>query len=172
MIDLLTLCRTYGMLPRREVIRYIRSVVLADGLVSRLAPGLDYGPELQHLCEDYLANELRQKTLSTGTALTMLADMTGWLQTGPDTLLRALDQLEKRELPIRVEPLDNSVRRRPAYGRAAWILLIWAATLAWGVWRWSDLVRDIGAPPSLITISFFIICSVLLILFTRSLHQS
>ncbi|MFZ0429757.1 MAG: AarF/UbiB family protein, partial [Acidobacteriota bacterium] len=41
MIDLLTLCRSFGVLPRREMIKYIRSLFLADGLVSRLAPGLD-----------------------------------------------------------------------------------------------------------------------------------
>ncbi len=159
MIDLLTMCRSFGVLPRREMIKYIRSLFLADGLVSRLAPGLDYGPHLRELCEEYVMEEARRKTFSNRAGLPLLADLAGWLQTGPGGLLRALDLLERRELPLRVKIADfQGKRRTPSvfWGLIGWLavivtllahwdtasgnpvsaagMLIWTLTAAWTSW--------------------------------------
>jgi len=74
MMDLLQLARRHGVLVDREMIKYIRSTVLADGLVSRLAPGFDLAAVLRRVVEDYLATEAHQKIFSRGGALALLAD--------------------------------------------------------------------------------------------------
>ena len=52
------------MLVDREMIKYIRSTILADGLVGRLAPGVDLAALLRRTVEDYLASEARDKIFS------------------------------------------------------------------------------------------------------------
>src|SRR5207247_8695033 len=74
MMDLLSVARQYGVLVDREMIKYIRSTILADGLVSRLAPGIDLALVLREVVEGYLANEARDKLFSKGGALSLLAD--------------------------------------------------------------------------------------------------
>ena len=64
MMDLLTVCRNYGVLVDREMIKYIRSTVLVDGVVARLAPQLDLAQALRVVVEDYLFEQSRKKLLS------------------------------------------------------------------------------------------------------------
>ena len=52
MMDLLKVCQNYGVLVDREMIKYIRSTILADGLVARLAPGVDLAGVLRRVVED------------------------------------------------------------------------------------------------------------------------
>ncbi len=128
MIDLLSMCRNFGVLPRREMIKYIRSLFLADGLVSRLAPGLDYGPHLQQLCEEYVMEEAQRRALSNRAVLPLMADLAGWMHTGPGSLLRALDLLERRELPVRVNVTGTAAGE--AVGRQAfWVGMAWLVSL-------------------------------------------
>src|SRR3990172_1227 len=93
MLDLLTLCRTYGLLVDREMIKYIRSLMMEDGLVARLAPGLDLAPQIRRVCEDYLSQEAQSKIFSRGAALAFLADLSGWLLAGPGRMLHAMGWL-------------------------------------------------------------------------------
>jgi len=129
MIDLLSLCRGYGVLVDREMIKYIRSLFLVDGLVSRLAPGLDLAPQLRRLCEEYLAREAQDKILSQGTALTLLADLSGWLQAGPGRMLRALELAERRQVRMQTRP--DQARQRPGDDRARplFAAVVWLVTL-------------------------------------------
>jgi ubiquinone biosynthesis protein len=101
MMDLLSICQNYGVLVDREMIKYIRSTILADGLVSRLAPDVDLALILRNVVEDYLAEEAKQKIFSRGGALSILADVTVWLQTGPAGMLHAISLLDRRQLRIR-----------------------------------------------------------------------
>lgn len=132
MIDLLNLCRGYGVLVDREMIKYIRSLFLADGLVSRLAPGLDLAPQLRRLCEEYLAREAQDKILSHGTALTLLADLSGWLQAGPGRMLRALELAERRQVRVQTRPdqarqRPGDDRTRPLFAAVVWLVLLLVA---------------------------------------------
>ena len=140
MIDLLTMCRSFGVLPRREMIKYIRSLFLADGLVSRLAPGLDYGPHLRQLCEDYVMREAQRKMFSNRAALPVLADAVGWLQSGPGGLLRALDLLERRELPLRVKLADSGAGSRPG-SAVFWVLVAWLAVVVTLLSHWETMAK-------------------------------
>lgn len=47
MVEMLGLSREHAMLPEREVVKYIRSVMTLDGVVHRFAPDLDLGHEIE-----------------------------------------------------------------------------------------------------------------------------
>jgi ubiquinone biosynthesis protein len=137
MIDLLTLCRYYGVLVDREMIKYIRSLFLVDGLVSRIAPGLDLAPQIRKLCEDFIAREARSKILSQGAGLTFLADLTGWLLAGPARMLYALELMERRQLRLqtrsgRLPSQLESLRIRTLCVTAVWALVAVVAILGRG----------------------------------------
>ena len=91
MMDLLTAARNYGALVDGEMVKYIRSTVLVDGVVSRLAPGLDLAQSLRNVVEEYLFEQSRQKVLSTGGLISLLTDMAVWMKTGPSSMVRALE---------------------------------------------------------------------------------
>ncbi len=47
MVEMLALSRKTAMLPEREVVKYIRSVMTLDGVIHRFAPVLDLGQEIE-----------------------------------------------------------------------------------------------------------------------------
>jgi ubiquinone biosynthesis protein len=126
MMDLLAVAREYGVLVDREMIKYIRSTILADGLVSRLAPGFDLALVLRQVVEAYLAAEARDKIFSRGGALAMLADLTIWMQAGPSGVLHSLNLLDRGQFRIRAgvtsQPDKNGALRMRAISAA----IIWA----------------------------------------------
>ena len=157
LMDHLSMCRQYGILPSRDMIRYIRAIMLADGLVSRLSPGLDYGKQLRKLCEDYLASELRRRTLSSQAALTAIADFTGWLQKGPAGLVRAVERLERRQSPFKLNLETGS--RQPGVSQTQRTLGSWAwlLTVLWLAFNLqSATADDFLSPPVLVAVSFVI----------------
>jgi ubiquinone biosynthesis protein len=129
MMDLLAVARQYGVLVDREMIKYIRSTILADGLVARLAPGFDLASVLRQVVEEYLATEARNKIFSRGGALAMLADLTVWMQSGPGGILHALNLLDRGQFRIRagvtIAPdKDNALRFRAVSAAIIWALAI------------------------------------------------
>lgn len=125
MMDLLTVCQNYGVLVDREMIKYIRSTVLADGLVNRLARGVDLAKLLRDVTEEYLAREARQKVLSSGGALALLTDLSLWLEAGPAPLLNALGQFERRQLRIRADFKAHPDKNAGVRVRALTVAAIW-----------------------------------------------
>ena len=49
MLDMLTASRQAGIRPERDVIKYIRSAIAADGLITRFAPGFNVGRYLEEV---------------------------------------------------------------------------------------------------------------------------
>jgi predicted unusual protein kinase regulating ubiquinone biosynthesis (AarF/ABC1/UbiB family) len=143
MMDLLQVARQYGVLVDREMIKYIRSTILADGLVARLAPGIDLASVLRRVVEEYLANEAREKVFSRGGALSLLADITIWMQSGPSGLLHALNLFDRRQFKIRANvttsPDKDDILRIRLIGAA----IIWALAsltlVIWGPAFWTPL---------------------------------
>src|SRR2546429_4982993 len=80
MMDLLQVARQYGVLVDREMIKYIRSTILADGLISRLAPGFDLALVLRRVGVGYLLVAARGKDFFRGGALSLLVDPTIFMQ--------------------------------------------------------------------------------------------
>jgi len=136
MVDLLVLLRNYGLLVDREMIKYIRSLFLVDGLVSLLAPGLDLAPQIRKVCEDFFAEEARSKLLSRGAALSFLADFAGWLAADPGQLLRTLEVIERNQESLKFSTDSGSgpgkeLRVRTLAVGAIWLCLAIAALAAW-----------------------------------------
>jgi ubiquinone biosynthesis protein len=137
MVDLLSLCRNYGLLVDREMIKYIRSLFLVDGLISLIAPGLDLTPQIREVCDAYLAREAQQKILSRHAAMRYLADLTGWLAANPGQMLRAMELIERNQARSRpprggeAEP-SEALRIRATAVSAVWCSLSLAAFLGRG----------------------------------------
>jgi ubiquinone biosynthesis protein len=125
MIDLLSLCRNYGVLVDREIIKYIRSLFLVDGLVSRIAPGLDLAPQIRKVCEDFMAREAQRKMLSRAALLTMLADLSGWLMAGPARMLHALEILERRQVRIQTRSARRREGQQGLRSRTVFVMGVW-----------------------------------------------
>ncbi len=125
MIDLLTLTRYYGVLVDREIIKYIRSLFLADGLVSRLAPGLDLAPRIRKVCEDFLAREAERNLFSGGAALTALADLAGWITAGPGRMIQAIELIERRQLRLQTRSGKEENRHEGLRARALAVAAVW-----------------------------------------------
>jgi len=125
MFDLLALCRSYGLLVDREMIKYIRSLILADGLVSRLAPRLDLAPQIRRVCEDFYAQEAQGRIFSRGAALAFLADLSGWLLAGPGPMLHTMERLERRQLRLRTRSARKSEPRDVLRTRAIALAAVW-----------------------------------------------
>jgi predicted unusual protein kinase regulating ubiquinone biosynthesis (AarF/ABC1/UbiB family) len=129
MMDLLTAARNHGALVDGEMVKYIRSTVLVDGVVSRLAPGLDLAHALRNVVEEYLFEQSRRKVLSPGGLITMLADMVIWMKTGPSSMVRAVELFERRQTNLKsfarpeADP-DRPLRTRIFAGAAVWALTV------------------------------------------------
>ena len=155
MFDLLALCRPYGLLVDREMIKYIRSLILADGLVSRLAPGLDLAPQIRRVCEDFYGQQARSRIFSRGAALSLLADLSGWLLAGPGRLLQTMERFERRQVRLRTRSAPSSdreegLRTRAMVGGAVWVAL--AIVLFAG---WETLPAGVVSPAGVLLVSFW-----------------
>jgi len=60
MLDMLRLSRESGVWPERDVIKYIRSAIAIDGLITRFAPRFDLGQHLRDTCDRYLKWHMRR----------------------------------------------------------------------------------------------------------------
>lgn len=90
MVDMLRLSRASGVWPERDVIKYIRSSIAIDGLITRFAPGFDVGKHLEVVCNSYLRWEVRKSLIAYNT-------LVGWVSSSEhivrDGALRAASYL-------------------------------------------------------------------------------
>jgi ubiquinone biosynthesis protein len=117
MLDFLTLSRKAGIGPERDVIKYIRSAIAADGLITRFAPGFSVGRHLEEVCEQWVAREARRVTFSYGTLTALAASGGHLLEDGPARAASALRRLADGESLGRVDITtigrhDGRLRRR------------------------------------------------------------
>lgn len=64
MLDMLRLSRKTGIWPERDVIKYIRSAIAIDGLITRFAPTFDLARYLESACEGHLKWQIRRNLLT------------------------------------------------------------------------------------------------------------
>ena len=92
MLDMLRLSRATSIWPERDVIKYIRSSIAIDGLITRLAPGFNVGRHLEVVCNGYLKWQLRKSLFAYST-------LVGWAASGEhivrDGALRAASALHR-----------------------------------------------------------------------------
>jgi ubiquinone biosynthesis protein len=108
MLDMLTLSRKTGIWPERDVIKYIRSAIAADGLITRFAPGFNVGRYLEEVCQRWVAWETRRNTLRY-ESLTALAASSGRLaQDGASRAFAALGRLTAGDTLGRVDIVTHA----------------------------------------------------------------
>ena len=118
MLDMLRLSHSTNIWPERDVIKYIRSSIAIDGLITRFAPGFDVGRHLEAVCDSYLKWHVRKSLLTYKTLI-------GWASSGEhlmrDGAFRAagfLRRIASGEMPIRGDadrmrsPVDDVLRSR------------------------------------------------------------
>lgn len=69
MLDMLRLSRRTGVWPERDVVKYIRSAIAIDGLITRFAPSFDLGQHLQAVCDRHLRWSARRELFTYDSIL-------------------------------------------------------------------------------------------------------
>ncbi len=94
MVDLLALARRNDLLPERDIVRYMRSTIAIDGLVTRFHPDFHVGSYLARRCEEYLTQRRRRERLAPDRWLDWAASQGRLWREGPELLSRWLEQPE------------------------------------------------------------------------------
>lgn len=103
MLDMLTLSRKTGLWPERDVIKYIRSAIAADGLITRFAPGFNVGRYLEHVCQRWVAWETRRSALRYESLTAMAASSGRLAEDGAARAFAVLGRLTGGEPLARVD---------------------------------------------------------------------
>jgi predicted unusual protein kinase regulating ubiquinone biosynthesis (AarF/ABC1/UbiB family) len=111
MLDLLKLSRQTGIWPERDVIKYIRSAIAIDGLITRFAPTFDVGQYLEIICARYLTWYGRQELFAFDTLVDWSSANAHLLHDGALRAVTWLDRLASPELQARAERSRASVQR-------------------------------------------------------------
>jgi predicted unusual protein kinase regulating ubiquinone biosynthesis (AarF/ABC1/UbiB family) len=99
MLDLLKLSRQTGIWPERDVIKYIRSAIAIDGLITRFAPTFDVGQYLEMICARYLTWHGRQERFAFDALVDWSSANAHLLHDGALRALACLDRVTSSELP-------------------------------------------------------------------------
>ena len=115
MLDMLTLSRKTGIWPERDVIKYIRSAIAADGLITRFAPGFNVGRHLEEVCQRWVTWESRRQALSYETLGGWVGATSHLIQDGAVRATSVLRRIADGELAAHVDLTtspDRDVRLR------------------------------------------------------------
>lgn len=117
MLDMLTLSRKTGIWPERDVIKYIRSAIATDGLITRFAPGFNVGRYLEEVCQRWVAWEARRATLRYDTFTSLAASSARLAEDGATRAGSVLRRLVEGDSLARVDITtssrgDDRLRRR------------------------------------------------------------
>ena len=132
MLDMLVLCRQARLSPERDVVKYIRSAVAADGLITRLAPSFDVGRYLEEECQRLVASEVRRESLSGDAIGTLLSSTVHLVDRGAARATTILQRLADGELTAHVDvttPADIDVRYRRRTLRLAGVVVALTALI-------------------------------------------
>ncbi len=111
MLELLRLSRECQLLPHEEAVRYMRSVITADGLISRFAPEYDVAAGLERLSKKHLQRGILGDALSTDRMIETWIAGSRMLRDGALRLDTLLDRLESE---AKVRPMDAATDLSPA----------------------------------------------------------
>jgi ubiquinone biosynthesis protein len=118
MVDMLRLSRATSIWPERDVIKYIRSAIAIDGLITRFAPGFDVGRHLEKTCHSYLKWQVRKRMFTYNTLLGWASSSERVLRDGPFRVTSFLQRIVTDDLPVHAEigetggGANNTLRRR------------------------------------------------------------
>src|SRR5215510_12595100 len=98
MLDLLKLSRQTGVWPERDVIKYIRSAIAIDGLITRFEPTFDVGQYLETVCNSYLKWHGRQEFFAFDTLVDWSSANAHLFRDGTLRAAALLDQVATSEM--------------------------------------------------------------------------
>jgi len=101
MLDMLRLSRATGIWPERDVIKYIRSAIAIDGLITRFAPGFDVGSYLATVCDRHLRQEAWQLLVSYDRLVEWTAATGSLAQGGGRRAVELFDRATRPAAPLR-----------------------------------------------------------------------
>jgi ubiquinone biosynthesis protein len=132
MLDMLILCRKAGIQPERDVIKYIRSAVAADGLITRLSPGFNVARCLADECQELVMWELQRTLRSQDVLHTVLESSRHLLENGAARAATVLEHIVEGEvtadLDITTSP-DRDARLRRQTLRLAGVVVALTALI-------------------------------------------
>jgi ubiquinone biosynthesis protein len=100
MLDMLRLSRATSIWPERDVIKYIRSSIAIDGLITRFAPGFDVGQHLELVCNSYLKWQVRKSLFAYSTFVAWASSGEHLIRDGAFRAAGFLRRIALGELPI------------------------------------------------------------------------
>jgi ubiquinone biosynthesis protein len=103
MLDMLRLSRATSIWPERDVIKYIRSSIAIDGLITRFAPGFDVGHHLEAVCNSYLKWQVRKSLLAYNTIIGWATSSEHMARDGAFRAASFLRRIATGEMPISTE---------------------------------------------------------------------
>ncbi len=118
MLDMLRLSHATSIWPERDVIKYIRSSIAIDGLITRFAPGFDVGHHLEVVCNGYLKWQVRKSLFAYNTLIEWASSSEHMARDGVFRAASFLHRVAKGEVPISTEVSgasrggDTRLRRR------------------------------------------------------------
>jgi len=108
MLDMLRLSRKTDIWPERDVIKYIRSAIAIDGLITRFAPGFNVGRHLEMVCNRYLKWQARRALFSYDTLMDWSSSGGHLMRDGAFRGANFLYQVAAGSVPARAELLRNN----------------------------------------------------------------
>jgi ubiquinone biosynthesis protein len=103
MLDLLKLSHKTGVWPERDVIKYIRSSIAIDGLITRFAPAFDVGKYLEMVCDRYLTWQVRQELFAFDTLVEWSSSSGHLMHDGALRAAAFLQRVASGELPAHAQ---------------------------------------------------------------------
>lgn len=101
--DMLAASRTTGVLPERDIVKYIRSAIAIDGLSSRFEPEFDIGHRLALVCGGHIRSETLARTTNVHNLLAMSTSSARLLVGGAARSMRAVDRFAGGDVPLHAE---------------------------------------------------------------------
>ena len=132
MLDMLTVCRKARIWPERDMVKYIRSAVAADGLITRLAPGFNVGRYLETECQRLVAGEMRREAMSREQLGTLMSSTMRLISTGTARASTILQRLADGEMIAQVDvktTVDADAKHRHRTLRLAGIVVAFSALI-------------------------------------------
>jgi ubiquinone biosynthesis protein len=114
MLDMLRLSRATRIWPEQDVVKYIRSSIAIDGLITRFAPGFEVGRYLAEACQRHLRQETWRRLFSYDRMVEWSTAAGSLAQNGGERAVRFLDRMSSRE-----RAAEAALDRRPAVAAPA-----------------------------------------------------
>jgi len=103
MLDMLKLSRKTDIWPQRDVIKYIRSAIAIDGLITRCAPGFNVGQHLETVCDRYLKWDARRAMFSYDSLMDLSGSSGRLMRDGAFRVAAFFERVVSGELPARAK---------------------------------------------------------------------